>query len=372
MDKRVGLSSIDDGALVYETVDEYKTQLLDKYGNSIRLTNFKPGDIVEVETGGADTPLTSLSLSVNAWSFESPAAVDTGRKTITISNVAYNYDDNVIVVYEGKPYDLSNIDPIDTLLVKGRKDKALYVSVQTSHGTIVCPARPDIKNGSIGIDNRTLRPLSSAFEINVSEGSHRIVVTGDNIKEYEDKSVIVSTGDYLTLDLDGLVFLICKLDFQSIPEGAVVEIDGRVIDDVSGTLEMKYGDYQIRVTADGYETWERTVALESSRKTVTPDLAPLVKVGSLQITSSPPDANVWIDNVYAGQSPLTVSVEYGERYIYLRKEGYRDASATVVISGGYIPLPITMEPSESGEPAADLPGAGDPETVPETPEEWSE
>lgn len=57
--------------------------------------------------------------------------------------------------------------------------------------------------------------------------------------------------------------------------------------------------------------------------------------GTLVFQSIPSDASVFIDTVYAGNTPLTLKYVYpGQRFIQLKKEGYKDWTDTRYITNG--------------------------------------
>ena len=56
--------------------------------------------------------------------------------------------------------------------------------------------------------------------------------------------------------------------------------------------------------------------------------------GDLSLASDPPDANVFVDGLLAGQTPVTVkSVSVGDHRVRFVKAGYLDHSRVVTVSG---------------------------------------
>ena len=65
--------------------------------------------------------------------------------------------------------------------------------------------------------------------------------------------------------------------------------------------------------------------------------------GTLQVNSTPPGAQVFIDGVHRGTTPLTVQVAAGTRTVVVRLSGYPDAQQTVnIVSGAYYTLNATF------------------------------
>ncbi len=77
-----------------------------------------------------------------------------------------------------------------------------------------------------------------------------------------------------------------------------------------------------------------------------------VTSGSISITTSPPGAEVWIDNEMKGASPAVISaLSPGTHALALRKTGYQNISTTFIIESGQ-----TREYSTGLIPAARSPG----------------
>lgn len=62
---------------------------------------------------------------------------------------------------------------------------------------------------------------------------------------------------------------------------------------------------------------------------------PLQETGSIMITSSPPDGEIYLDNEYHGTTPATITgIPVGNHTIEIRKTGYNTWSAPVTVSKG--------------------------------------
>lgn len=68
--------------------------------------------------------------------------------------------------------------------------------------------------------------------------------------------------------------------------------------------------------------------------TVNAVLTPVVQTGYLDISSSPSGANVYVDGIYKGTSPLVASVDAGSHTIRMEKPGYDTWYGTYRVSSG--------------------------------------
>ena len=71
---------------------------------------------------------------------------------------------------------------------------------------------------------------------------------------------------------------------------------------------------------------------------------------SLNIESTPPGADIEIDNEFAGNTPSTITVIPGSHQIAVKKKGYADWSKTMNITGGTIHLSADLEQAPSQPP----------------------
>lgn len=116
--------------------------------------------------------------------------------------------------------------------------------------------------------------------------------------------------------------------------------------------------------ARGYAINSSTVTIDHLIGTPTP--TPTPAFGSISVTSDPAGANVYLDNVYRGFTPLTLdAVPNGNHRIVLRLDRYAESSRTLHVSGEsqsvHVPLstvsttpPATassLQPTDTGQPA---------------------
>ena len=64
----------------------------------------------------------------------------------------------------------------------------------------------------------------------------------------------------------------CRLKFETEVAGAAVYIDGRQIT-VGEEIEVAYGAHTLKVVAEGYDDWQKTLIVNSESATIALDLA---------------------------------------------------------------------------------------------------
>jgi len=125
------------------------------------------------------------------------------------------------------------------------------------------------------------------------------------------------------------------------------------------------GDHIIALQLPGYQEFTTTVNVRASTTShVTaslqsaPATTPVPEGGGISVSSVPSGGNVFVDNVYRGVTPVTLSgIPAGTHTIRVQLQGYRDYSMEVqVIGGTTTPVTASLEmvatpvPTRSGLP----------------------
>ncbi|MCZ9318757.1 MAG: PEGA domain-containing protein [Methanocorpusculum sp.] len=95
-------------------------------------------------------------------------------------------------------------------------------------------------------------------------------------------------------------------------------------------------DHDIVVSKNGYYDYHHYIGdvYTDQYITVNAVLTPVVLTGYLDISSSPSGANVYVDGIYKGTSPLVASVDAGSHSIRMEKPGYDTWYGTYRVSSG--------------------------------------
>ena len=177
-----------------------------------------------------------------------------------------------------------------------------------------------------------------------------------------------------------------------------VEISAVLMPGVSyGVLRVESDVPGIRVTLDGYEslivpatfspviTGYHTVAslepgylpyrdqvlvTESGTTTLQANLTPIVKAGTLEVTSSPPGADIYVNGAYVGKTPFaSPGIAAGTYDIRLDLEGFAEWTGTATVTGDEVETvnavlaPLVTFPVT---PLTSPPATGETGTIPVT------
>jgi hypothetical protein len=177
----------------------------------------------------------------------------------------------------------------------------------------------------------------------VRAGTHQVRVFKEGFETWEGEVKVSGSTKSISV---GLNFLL-----RSKPTGAAVIMDGEHLGDTDLAVDLKPGLHTFEFSKDGYRTerFNATIPQDAS------DPLPVVTLtvaeeeeapptpeewlskevpeehGTIQVISTP-DAQVYLDGFWKGETPLTiVDVRVGSYVITLSREGYRDLRKTVYV-----------------------------------------
>ncbi len=136
---------------------------------------------------------------------------------------------------------------------------------------------------------------------------------------------------------DGPFVVKGRLQVTSNPAGADLYVDGSHFGYTPVILlDLTQGTKTIRVEYDGYGPESKKVTIvPGGKSTVSFALSPIFKKGSLQVTSNPAGADLYVDGSRMGYTPVTLShLTQGTKTIRVEYDGYSPKSKKVTIVPG--------------------------------------
>jgi len=181
---------------------------------------------------------------------------------------------------------------------------------------------------------------------NLAAGSHFTLL---KLVGYQDWSglVTVRPGQVTILDIPLQVQTGMNTGFihiESTPSGASVSVDGvyQGVTQSGNPLDLtgiSPGEHVLTLRLENYQDYTTRVLVQagktaSVRASMVPLQAPAGS-GVVQISSEPSGANIFLDNLCIGITPLTIpSIPAGHHEIMIRLEGYQDYRNTFNLSPG--------------------------------------
>ena len=314
-DEAVELYIVEDLNMTEETISLYSistakqlkynynmtTKFLDKYGKNSVWASFTTGTVVTIgdklPSSGA---LSQVQKSGEVWAFEelSKYKLDTEKRILTIDGSNYKILDTTKVYSDTEKIPLENIGSDDVITVIGVDKEVLSIAVTTGHGYIHLTGTSLFDNSMIFIGRKIVSTVYSDEIIEVPEGTYKITVANNGWGGSADYPVYRNEITTINLeDLKGEGPSYCLLTFLVTVADTYVYLDGKMVD-VTEPMYVQYGAHKLVVKCDGYNSWNKTLVVNSSEATIT--LAMESEDGTK--TTEPIEQNTESENTNSGET----------------------------------------------------------------------
>lgn len=243
------------------------TRFQSKYGNSTATESFQSGDVVTFEVSASTDRLTKVSLTDQVWVQDDITnySVDEEHHALTIGRTKYSYDLSMPVFSGAARISLADLADDDVIRAVGIDRQLISVSVTKGHGYLQL-SHTDLFNDSfICVGDKIFEQVKPDLKIEVPEGTHLVTVANNGYGSSKEVTITRDQTTNLNLDdLKGEGPKFCTIKFDVGVEGAVLTIDGEVVD-YSKEVSVQYGVHSIAVGAEGYDTVSEKLVVNSEK-----------------------------------------------------------------------------------------------------------
>jgi hypothetical protein len=192
---------------------------------------------------------------------------------------------------------------------------------------------------------------------NLASGSHLVTLTLAGFVTWS-QMVTVKSGETTTVTATLVAEVnptTGDLRVSSTPSGAAVYVNGNFVgttpaDSLLDVTDLTPGTATVVLKKSGYQDYSTMAVIEAGKlvqvfATLQPGTVP-PPVATAEITSTPSGANVYINNVFTGITPLTFqNVNPGTYSVEIRLDGYTPYSTTgQVVAGQNIRIAASLAP----------------------------
>jgi hypothetical protein len=216
---------------------------------------------------------------------------------------------------------------------------------QPSLGSLSLSTSP--QGADIYIDSRYVAQSPSVIP-GLTPGSHSLRLHKAGYDEYLSTFTITAgQRNPLSVSLSPQRPTVGSVEVASTPPGSSVYLDGTFMGqtpngDFLDLTSILPGYHTLLVRQADYQDYTQQVSVKGGQVvTVNARLVPVTPgpvpdtTGQLVIASSPAGAEVLLDNVFKGITPVTlIDIPAGSHVLTLRESGYADATQTVMVTGG--------------------------------------
>ena len=183
----------------------------------------------------------------------------------------------------------------------------------------------------------------------LSPGTHTLVLKKAGYYDSTESFTIVAsqtTSGYKQLTPYASTSGYGDIRVQSYPVGAAVYVNNNymgttISSSALSVTQLSPGSYPVRITLPNYQPYTITAVVTAGgtydiRANMVPSSGPAPNGnGQITVRSGPSGANIYLDNLYKGLTPLTlVEVPTGSHTIVLKMNGYQDWQSSVNVPAG--------------------------------------
>lgn len=323
------------------------TKFYDKYGDTLSLSQLKPGDVVDLTFFKENKRLVSMQLSGNAWSNRDVEnyEFDQSKSQVSIGSEVYKLTSATRYFSADGVIELMDINTADTLSFQGIGNRILSVRVEKGHGYLRLENDMQFIGGWIEIGQSRIQKISEDMLLVVPEGNYQVTISNrggggvKNVVIYRDEETTLDIGDLEVPEPETGIVL-----FSLTPADAQLYIDGTQVN-TSYPLVLEYGLHQMIVRAEGYQSITQYIRVsqesaginvvldsETSEKEDTSSENQTTTTDYYKIyIDAPQSVEVYINGNYIGTAPCSFPKEEGSYIVTLRKAGYETRSYTITV-----------------------------------------
>ena len=246
------------------------TGFFDKYGNHMSVSDIHQGDVVDISGADSDGKAKRIQKSDKVWTNDTVTnfSVDKDKSMFKIGSSSYRLGERTMIFSGSDVIDTDSLTAQDKLSVVGIDKDIVSISVTTGHGTLQLSNTSLFEGSFLQLGDRIFTEITPDMSLDVPEGSYTLAVANNGWGDSTD--IEIKRGETTKVNLNDLKgegpkksSILFEVDVQS----AKIYVDGSEIDYTS-PVEITYGKHTLKVTADGYDTWTRTLYVNSKEATI--------------------------------------------------------------------------------------------------------
>lgn len=261
----------------------------------------------------------------------------------TVSSMSKELDELSYISVKGEGTNERVIDAEEILALKSKDKRKYNVILQSKPQDGGATARPSAtsqyvlfkvtpSNAMVELDGQMLEAVDGTTTKRMPFGTYSYKVQAPRHA--------VKSGTIVVNDPKNKHIVNISLEPQyvnakfSVANNAEIWIDEQKRGTGSCSLELGYGTYLVECRLPGHKPSQQEIQIDRNSATGTITLTPPTPVyGSVDINSTPAEAEIWIDGKKVGTTPMFLSeCLVGRHEILLKKSGYKDKKLNFLVN----------------------------------------
>ncbi len=252
------------------------TEFLDKYGDTDSVEDFKPGMAITFDASGRYGMLTTVKKSNAVWEWDDLKnfSFDESISAMQFGGENYRYTDSTLFLDGNNLMERKDlIGGVDEVMVVGVDKEVLAVALTKGHGYLQLDDTKRFDDSLIQIGSYDAALVSSGKTFTVPVGTYAVTIANNGWGGTKNVKIKKNVTSVLNLEsMKGKGPKSCKLKFEIDVDGAKIYLDGKRVK-TDKTMTVLYGAHSLKVTADGYDDWERTLYVNSPTAVISLDIS---------------------------------------------------------------------------------------------------
>lgn len=195
------------------------------------------------------------------------------------------------------------------------------ITLKQAFGYLNIVTDKDYKNSEVYVDDNKVGELP-LDRIPINSGLHKITILNSLYLPYETEVVIKDSIQY-DLRVNELIQNYAIVTVKAVGDSEIL-IDNELKGTESWTGPLILGEHTIECRKESHRSTLKIININSINPITYNCESPIPIYGTLQVTSTPNDAEVYVDGVMIGKTPfISQTILIGKHKVRLSKEGYK-------------------------------------------------
>ena len=208
--------------------------------------------------------------------------------------------------------------------------------------------KPNFSQVTLTVDNNAEiwvngeRKGAGSWTGNLGAGTYELETRLANHRPVTATRDIAASDKPLTIRLDAPTPIYGEADINSSPAMADIYVDGSKVGQTPQLVsQLLIGQHQVRLARQGYADYNGTITIREGE--TTPVSATLSNATTITISSTNPQAALYIDGVAQGTASGQKQTSFGEHQVRLVSEGWREYTGTIHVTEQQRTFNLPME-----------------------------